>query len=235
MMGVFNFSESGVSAKEVRGSLLGGEFRARGEGGPEGGKVSFSGRLAVPELRSWWPHSAMRHVQGGAAYSGTLAFDEKARLALDVESDLQGLSFAFPPPLRKAAEAQWPMRLSLSSHDEKARRLTVSVPQRGALDMTFLPPADSRPARILRAGVGIGSPANPQPGLRLDVRADQFDLDAWQEAIGEQETSGKSGGARGEGRDEVIIDGPVAAHVQAGEIMALGHRLEQGRLVATRT
>lgn len=239
LKGAVGFTETGASSRELRGTFLGGEFQAQGSGGKGGGKVEFTGRIAGTELQSWWTIGSLRHVGGTAAYSGTLAFDAQARMTLDIESDLQGLSLGFPQPLNKPAAAQWPMRMTLSTQAERQRRLQVSLPQRAEFDMTFVPPAGSQPWRILRGGLGVNRPAKAQPGFRLDIDTQQFDLDAWQDILdesGQASASGKAGAtgqaAQGGG---LAVEGPLKADIRAAEITAMGYGLKQARLAATRT
>lgn len=239
LKGAVGFTEAGASARDLRGSFLGGDFQAQGAGGKGGGKVEFNGRMAGPELQSWWSVASLRHVGGAASYSGTLAFDAQARMTLDVESDLQGLSLGLPQPLQKPAAAQWPMRLTLTTQAERQRRLQVSLPQRADLDMTFVPPSGSRPWRILRGGLGVSRPATPQAGFRLDIDASQFDLDAWQDILDESGSADASGkaGASGQKAPEggPSVEGPFNANVRAAELRVLGYDLKEARLAAIRT
>jgi len=238
LKGAVGFSEAGASARDLQGTFLGGEFQAHGSGGKDGGKVEFNGRMAAPELQSWGSLRSLRHIGGATAYAGTLAFDAQARMTLDVESDLQGLSLEFPPPLHKAAAAQWPLRLTLNTQAEKQRRLQVSLPQRAALDMTFVPPAaGSQPWRVLRGGLGVNRPAAPEAGFRLDVEAQQFDLDAWQDILdesGETDTSRKAGASPAASGGGLSIEGPLNASVRADALKVLGYDLQDARLAATR-
>ena len=238
LKGAVDFSETGASARDLRGSFLGGEFLAHGSGGKGGGRVEFKGRMAARELQSWGALPSLRHVGGAAAYSGTLAFDAQARMTLDVDSDLQGLSLAFPEPLRKDAAASWPMRLNLTTQAERQRRLQVSLPQRAELDLSFVPPAGSGPWRILRGGLGVSRSASPQPGFRLDVEARQFDLDAWQDVLdesGQAEAPGKAGksspAAQGGG---LSVEGALSAGIRAASLKVMGYDLKDASLDATR-
>src|SRR6185369_12188045 len=105
--GKIEFNEKGVNLNNLAGTLLGGPLSVTGGSQKDGSiQVRIGGNMTVDGLRKQYPTAAMQrvatHLGGGTKYAGLItARDHKFEVAVD--STMQGASFDFPAPLKKAA------------------------------------------------------------------------------------------------------------------------------------
>jgi uncharacterized protein (TIGR02099 family) len=102
---------------------------------------------------------------------------EEREIWLEIESGLEGVSLDLPPPLNKAADSGWPLKVRYPIRTQE-HILTADMLDRLQLKME-LSEDDARP---IRAAVQFGGEvvSLPEPGLFVvNGTAPVFDLDGW--------------------------------------------------------
>ena len=206
--GVVQFSEAGFALVGAQARLLGGD--ARLEGGsrvvPAGGTdapVWFraQGTFTADGLRQarelGFFSRLGQSMQGGAAYSATLAF-RRGQPELSIASNLQGLALSLPPPLNKAADAVLPLRyenaLLREAYAANSRLLDqISLDIGRVASVSYVRDLSGAQARVVRGAIGVGlapgeSAPQPEQGVMANVNLGTVDVDAWERAL-----SGASG------------------------------------------
>ena len=186
--GRLDASQRGVQLTGLRGQWLGGETQIDGGSLADGslrftaaGTASAEGlrRLAEPGLQA----RLAARVSGQAAYR--LSWGQRGgQTDWLLTSPLVGLGLDFPEPLRKPADASWPLRLSqgpgprAGAAGQQQLRLEL-----GAL--RALAVVDSAPAgpRLLRSALSWAAPLpEPVAGGRAVLVVPSLDVDAWRQA-----------------------------------------------------
>jgi uncharacterized protein (TIGR02099 family) len=227
--GRISFTENSLTVTDVRGQLFGGDVRIAGGSQKEAGvQISADGRATIDGLRPLIDHPWRRRLAGAMRYAAVVTVKE-GRSQLVVDSSMEGVASALPPPLAKAAPEVLPLRIEVLPGEGRDR---ISV---------ALGPATGRivAAEILRAAQPGAAPGaapamqvqrtlvtlNPVPGentriperrgttLRGSLPA--LDLDRWLPLVAE---SGNVAGAPGTG------DG-AGYDVRIGVLDALGKRM----------
>jgi uncharacterized protein (TIGR02099 family) len=188
--GEVRFDNSGLSARELRGELLGLQLLLQMD--PERqGERHFTRLQAVTEAA--FPRDAARlarlasadalaRLRGSSRWQADMLFDTTATPArLQLNSDLAGLAVNLPPPFGKAAEESLPVAISLDPSAASGLRAEVSY---GSVLRAALQLADRDGRWALDRGhvhLGAGTAQLPrQPGLWLDGELPELDLALWQ-------------------------------------------------------
>lgn len=196
--GVVRFSDTGFAIDEVQLHLLGGPAQIRGGMDTRSGssRVRLQGQgmasaEGLRQMRDWPPvAAAAARASGSADYTLTLDFDGPD-MALQVQSELQGLALDWPEPLTKPAQTAWPLRYTQTSGPRAGFGLHVgdvlalAYEHAGADDAL----AVQRGALFLGEGAATGLEL-PAQGVQARVQLPAFDLDAWREAAGAGEDGG---------------------------------------------
>ena len=112
--GRLSFTESSFTLHDVRGRALGQPVGIRGGTRADGSvEVVARGTASVEAVRGLVDHPALRHVSGEAAYLATFAVRDGAT-HVSISSPLRGVAIALPPPFRKEAGTQLPLRVELA-------------------------------------------------------------------------------------------------------------------------
>jgi uncharacterized protein (TIGR02099 family) len=171
------FTESGVSAPQITGTMFGHPAVLRLSTEGRGGVLAtLDGRIDAAAMRA--------HLSDALAARFTGAADWRARLVssregseLAVASDLQGLAVALPEPLAKSADESRPLAIvfaHLGAEDEVA---TVNAGK--GVHARF-----GKRGERLHAALKFGSPVSTEEvrdGLWLYGSLPSIDIDAWQE------------------------------------------------------
>ena len=117
--GSINYTQSGLSTNNLRLRVFGGDARLDGglrfnDTATEGpSRLNLQGSISAEALRQstelpGLPLLATK-MEGSTSYSATLGL-RQGQPEINVTSNLQGMALDFPAPLKKPAEASWPMR-----------------------------------------------------------------------------------------------------------------------------
>ena len=179
MRGKLAFTEQGVRAQEIAGTLFGHPATLALETAAEGGVVTtLEGRIDAAALAG--------NVPGAIAPALTGSTEWKARVVsgaqgteVGVTSSLVGLASRLPAPLDKAAEAARPIAIQIARMGTEAELVTATLAggvfwrsnRRGEGD-----------AQAWQVAIKLGAPLATEPardGLWLYGNAESLDADAW--------------------------------------------------------
>ncbi|MEK8030445.1 YhdP family protein [Ideonella sp. DXS29W] len=187
-----DFSQRGFSVAPGTARALGGDLSFEGGLGNDGvvrfsaqGVASAEGLRQAQELPVA-PRVATA-LAGQAPYKLQLAVT-KGHTELQITSPLTGMAVDLPAPLRKTAEATWPLRIQtqlLPPAGEWARdRLRVEVGNALQADYERLLAPDG--ARVQRGAIALGDaalPPAPATGVAAAVQVAQLNADAWWDRV----------------------------------------------------
>jgi len=195
-----DYTETGFTLQPSTAQWLGGEVRADGGTQADGSlRINAQGSASAEGLRQaadWAPLPVLaQHMAGSTRYTARLQW-RGDRPDLELRSTLQGLALTLPEPLRKPADAAWPLRVSLVGSAAQKDQLSLEL---GTVLAARYERQDSRPVRGgIRVGPPGSDPALPERGVALHLALPQLDLDAWT-PLARQLGSGGAGGTSGMG------------------------------------
>jgi uncharacterized protein YhdP len=156
------------------------------------GSVSAEGLRQAHELGSLATFA--RYASGSTSYTATLAL-RRGHPELTVQTNLQGMALALPPPFNKAAEAELPLRYentlvnaSLPSGADGTVPLQdqLRLTLRGAVpaEVVYQRDLSAPEPQVLRGAVNIGLAAGeaaplPESGVAANLQLGEIDVDAW--------------------------------------------------------
>ena len=174
--GRLSFTESGVRAPAITGTLFGKPATLTIASQPDGQVVTqIEGKVDSSALAAYAPESIVGRLSGSADWKASVVSGKQGG-ELVVTSDLKGLASTLPEPLAKAAG--------------EARALTFTMSRLGtAEEITHVSLADGVFGRFSKAGerwsaaLKFGSAVANEPardGLWLYGELPYLDVDAWQ-------------------------------------------------------
>ncbi|MCZ8233713.1 MAG: YhdP family protein [Inhella sp.] len=176
------FTERGFTLQPSQAQWLGGEVRVDGGLAADGVlRFNAQGTATADGLRQtveWAPLPVLAEAMSGSTRYTARLQSRGSRPELDVRSSLQGLALTLPEPLRKPADAQWPLRIGLLPGEGGRDQLSLDL---GNLLSARYERQDARPQRgVLQVGgPRQGEPALPERGVALHLALPRLDLDAW--------------------------------------------------------
>ena len=211
--GTVHFTDEAVRLSDVRGEVLGRPLRLAGQSEKGGAVVlAIDGELALDRLRAWRELPGLDELEGRIDdLSASLRFDRQG-MQLDVKSELRGLRSHWPAPFAKAADEAWPLSLEYRSRNDGVQTLNVRQGRRVQVDVEGR--SGKEGWRLTRGGVGVFTPPVPvRNGLRLDLKLQTLDLDAWQPRL-----AALSSGEDGRPLLRTL-------NIQAAEVLGFGYAL----------
>lgn len=185
------FSEEGLSARDLTGQALGGAVKITGGLGKGHKGLVFEGKLTAKALDTYLKGGLNGLLEGSTAYRLVLARETDGAVALQLDSGLEGMTVNLPLPLSKRADAHWPLQASWSRvqnrNSSKRREYALAVRLAERLEARLLHvDGEKNASGFFRAGfIQIGGKAEmPADGLAIDIRTQEFDVDAWR-SLGE--------------------------------------------------
>jgi uncharacterized protein (TIGR02099 family) len=176
-----DYHQAGFTLQPSTAQWLGGEVRVDGGLQADGVvRLNAQGSVSAEGLRQaseWSPLPVLaQSMSGTTRYSARLQW-RGDRPDLEVRSSLQGLALALPDPLRKPAEASWPLRVAVQGAANGKDQLSLDV---GSVLTARYERQDERP---VRGAIRIGPPGPeagaPERGVALYLSLPLLDLDAW--------------------------------------------------------
>ena len=109
MSGIFNFTESGITAEQIKGNLLDEPVTLSLTTISSAKQTSYvkaqlSGKLSIDDLQRWLDMSLSTVAQGATDYQAELDLSADAPLKIILQSNLQGIALTLPAPYAKTAE-----------------------------------------------------------------------------------------------------------------------------------
>ncbi len=232
--GRIDFTESGISARNLSCQFLGGAAVISAATQADGtvvvttqGTATVAGARRLPDL------PFRDQMSGSTSWRGSLSIKGRA-FDLAVESNLQGVALDLPPPLGKTAAEPMAFRLERTNNaqSEALRRFQVQrIPARGDAVMLTIGPAvngvivrarEGERLVVSRAALGLNerAPAPDRPGIVAAGSLPYLDLDRWRALFG---------------GEDVASTLPAALNVRIGALDVEGKRLNELTMRATRS
>ncbi|MGH8562035.1 MAG: YhdP family protein, partial [Nevskiales bacterium] len=234
--GQVRFDNSGLTARDLRGELLGLKLALQLDPEQQGDqhltRLQADTEVIFPRdaarLSRLAPAQMLSYLHGNSRWQADMLFDASATPArLRLSSDLKGLWVNLPPPFTKAADEALPVSVSLDPSTTAGMRADLRYGNllRGALQLR-----DNKSGWVLERGhilLGEGNAQLPaQPGLWLDGRLAEFDLEPWQTLSARTATAQPSPPAAG----PALLQ---RADLRFGRLLAAGQVFDNLRLQLT--
>jgi uncharacterized protein (TIGR02099 family) len=235
--GKIEFNEKGVNLNNLAGSLLGGPLTVSGGSQKEGGiQVRLAGTASVEGLRRQYPAAAVQrladHLGGAAKFTGLVtAKDHKYEVAID--SSLQGASFDFPAPLKKAAADAMLLHFQLNggaANEQGVARDDIRLTLGNAYAARYhRQRVNKGPWKLVSGGIGVNLPApEPDSGMMINASLKTLNVDDWIDLAGEigggDGKAGATGGAEGSDIAQYVVPETMAA--RAAELIVGERKLD---------
>ncbi len=179
IQGVLSFTESGLSAKNINASILGGpvKFDLNTEAGNIV-KINAEGTISGVGIKDTFSNIWSNVLVGSADWTGEVTI-KKPLVNLDIRSNLEGLAIQLPAPLGKSAEQQTPTILSKQQFNPSESNITINYNE--LVDIKLLQKNTDNTSTIDRGDIAINMPAKlpNNVGLTLHGEMDYFNADEW--------------------------------------------------------
>ena len=182
--GAIDFTEKGVTLRNLRGEAVGGPFTLNGATRPDGViALTAQGNFTAAGLRTWLNEPLMGHLTGGAAWRGAINLRKKAG-DITIESNLVGVATDLPAPLAKAATDPWPLKITKAALPRGGEdEIAISLERVASVRMQRRPEGNGMVFARGAAGIGEAPPAMPRAGLALNMSAARIDVDEWRRML----------------------------------------------------
>lgn len=222
------FTHKGLSVTGGSARVLGGD--ASFEGGSQAdGSLRFAGRgvASAEGLRRAGELGGLARL--AAAASGQTPYRlalgiVRGRTEISLTSSLAGLALDLPAPLKKPAEASWPLRVESRVAPDSASRDTLRVELGDVLTALYQREAGADGSlQPVRGAIGVLEPLPPLPerGVRAVLALGAVDADAWQAAL--DKAQGPTAVASSAAADDGYLPRTVALRAQS--VVSAGRRL----------
>ncbi len=201
--GMLQFSERGLSLKNLRARALGGDAQIDGglsfeaAAGESPLQLKINGNLTAEGLRQarelGFASRLAQRATGGSSYTATVGL-RRGQPELLINSDLRGMALNLPAPMTKVPATALPLRVEMQLTREslapKARVLQdqIKVSVGRVLALAYVRDLSGPRTRVLRGGVAVGADVvdglTPRDsGVGLNLQLPFVDLDAWNQAL----------------------------------------------------
>jgi uncharacterized protein (TIGR02099 family) len=236
--GRLDFTESGISARNLASQFLGGPTVISVATLADGTiSVNAQGTATAAGARRLVDLPLLDHASGSALWRGSIAIKRRV-FELLVESSLQGVALKLPSPLGKSAGEAMPMRLARtnSMQSESLRRFQVDrLPPRGdaimlsvgrILNGVIVRAREGERLVVERGALGLNTqaPVLERPGIVVAGSLPYLDFDHWRTLLG-----------AGEGAGSAAATPLTALILQLGALDFAGRRVNEITLRATRS
>ncbi|WP_198411220.1 YhdP family phospholipid transporter [Marinimicrobium alkaliphilum] len=187
-------SRSGLSSDNLRGQLFGEPLAVsiHPHTDPRGAnqtRIDLSSRISRDNLLDWLRRPELLFFEGETQVDARISLKhgenvaadardpDPARVAIEVQSDLQGMAVNLPLGYRKTAEETRPLALTLRLH-EQTRELKLDYGD----DLGLWLEAGAETLTLLRGNLALGAPAHlpAEPILLLSGALENLDPQPWQ-------------------------------------------------------
>ena len=201
--GVVQFDTQGLTTKNLKARVFGGEAQIDGGLSFDPNKTEVSDQLRIKGVVTAeglrqagelgvFSRLALR-ANGSTSYAATVAL-RKGQPEILVQSDLKGMALTLPAPMNKPAATSWPLRVETQlTKDSLAPKSKVMQDQiklsvARVLSLNYVRDVSSAQTRVLRGAIALGvftTEATPSrdAGVSLSLQQANVDLDAWNEVM----------------------------------------------------
>ena len=181
--GRIDFTESALSAHDLKGRAVGGPVTISGSLAQDGAGLTFAGRLDAEALDPYLEAPIKALISGTTAYQLGVRRNVEGNFGLRFEAPLEGLALRLPPPLAKSAKQR--VQLEIGWDPGKQKGTSILNVQLGGLNAQFLHDSNNakRKRPFFHAGaISLnGKAAPPDTGMVVDMVVPRIDIDAWRE------------------------------------------------------
>ena len=192
--GQLQFTESGVTVRNLSSQLLGGpttlSVATRGDGTIA---VNAQGTAAAPQMLNFLGENLLRHVTGAAAWQGTMTGGRGRPVTLIVQSQLVGVAADLPPPLGKQAVEPMALRLERVI-PVRSRGDSIKVSLGSAIEASFQRRREGAQYVVERGVISANQPAvlPDREGVWVTGSLPYADVDRWRALFGGKDPTGSS-------------------------------------------
>ncbi|HET9976639.1 MAG TPA: YhdP family protein [Burkholderiaceae bacterium] len=224
------FTESGVQIAGASARVLGGDATFDGGTQTDGtqrftaqGVASAEGLRRASELGAL--ARLAQSASGQTPYRLALAF-VRGRTELTLTSPLTGLALDLPAPLKKPAEAAWPLSVTTRLAADGSARDAVKLELGSIVQAQYERDLARDTPQVLRGSIAVNDSLPPLParGVQALLALPVLDLDAWQ-VVGERLQAGSAGAADARALDDSYLPRTLALRAQS--VISGGRRLTQ--------
>ncbi len=197
--GAVGFAGPALKVTHLHANLLGGQLHANGElsfakktveakQAVDTKKLLIKGSITSEGLRQAAEMGGIsnlsQHMTGGADYSASIEF-KQGHLALLATTDLKAMGLNLPAPFTKAAGVSMPIRAEIKP---TASQDDIRVSVGNIFGLHYVRDVTGEVPKVLRGAIAMGDALREpvqakSPGVTLNFRMAELDLDAWQEAF----------------------------------------------------
>ena len=181
LKGRLSFTERGVRAPELTGTLFGHPAQVSMSTQPDGSVyTALQGSIDATQLEAYLPAAVAARTSGAMQWNARLV-SSRAGNDLSVSSDLKGLAVALPVPLAKEADESRALAIHIARLGGEGDSVTAS------LDNEVFGRFSRAAGERWQAALRFGSPLSNEPvreGLWLYGGLASLDVDAWQGLFG---------------------------------------------------
>ncbi|MEO7744438.1 MAG: YhdP family protein [Usitatibacter sp.] len=226
LRGKLAFTENGIRAPELTGTLFGNPAQLAIATQPEGYVLAtIDGRMDAVVLGAYVPEAIATRTNGAADWKARIT-TSAAGVSLSIASELKGLGVMLPEPFAKDPQEARTLHLDIAQLGQERELSTIAIGGKvfGRFSRSGAPGAERWQA-VLKFGAPIASePA--REGLWLYGELASLDVDAWQavfatprSATGEQQAAAE----RAQGLELRGVD------LNLGRVRYLGREFQQMR------
>ncbi len=184
LQGVVEFGRYGLLGGSVAAMAFGGRSEAVFTGAAEKDDWEIVGSVsgtAKPETMSRVLGPALPdYLRGTMAYRSSYEV-RKDESDILISSELAGVEVSLPAPIKKAADAQLPVRIEIRNRGREYREIDIDI--EGLLSSSARMSKASGKWSLVSAtaGVGVEKPEHPADGVSASIATQELDLQGWSE------------------------------------------------------
>ncbi len=184
-----DFSEKGFSIAAGSARVLGGEATFEGGAQPDGTlRFAAQGVASADALRRASELGALSRLAGAmsgqAPYRLTLGV-VRGQSELTLTSPLAGLALDLPAPMKKGADATWPLRVEtrgVAASSDGSRRDSLRIELGNVAQAQYVRDLSGETPKVMRGAIAVldSLPPLPESGVHAVLNLPAVDGDAWQ-------------------------------------------------------
>lgn len=223
--GTLDFTDTGISTKELKASFLGGPITLTGGAGKGLKGLQAEGRASAESMASYAGLAGMKRLQGVVPYKAVLQRPNAKAFSISLDSSLTGLALDLPAPLGKSAKQALPLHADWHRHKDR-KNMVLAITLGKTVNVTLLHSDSRKKGAYFHAGaVGVDqTPDVLAEGINLDIRYPLVDVDAWDRVVTEFSTPvGKSAAKH----ERPLLPDMQQLRLQAGQALVRGVKLDE--------
>ncbi|HQN64575.1 MAG TPA: YhdP family protein [Methylophilus sp.] len=189
--GMLNFTESSLSAENIRAEILGGpaQFTLKASA-DKTIHIAANGRVSDIGIKQEISHPLLAKLQGNTDWTGEVHI-KKPQMDMTFRSSLNGLAIKLPAPIGKTAEQTLPF--SLIKKQTSETQDSIQINYGNSISGILWRQLHDNHAELERGDIAINTPAQSpsEKGLTVRGKLEELDADAWIEALNNGSSSNK--------------------------------------------